>query len=140
MAVGVLCRIVSQEVVVNRLLPIYDLFVQDDTWHIRRACCTVLASFIGALPVEMKASKVEEIYDIFSVDVSRSVRNSIMEVLGEVIAGFERENVPDALLNHFLDMGQQPMNEHERAVMCAFSFPGKLSVLHLIVPFHRLLS
>ncbi|KAG9319794.1 hypothetical protein KVV02_005318 [Mortierella alpina] len=124
MAVGVLCRIVSQEVVVNRLLPIYDLFVQDDTWHIRRACCTVLASFIGALPVEMKASKVEEIYDIFSVDVSRSVRNSIMEVLGEVIAGFEKEKVPDALLNHFLDMGQQPMNEHERAVMCAFSFPA----------------
>ncbi|KAF9567246.1 Serine/threonine-protein phosphatase 4 regulatory subunit 1 [Mortierella alpina] len=124
MAVGVLCRIVSQDVVVNRLLPIYDLFVQDDTWHIRRACCTVLASFIGALPVEMKASKVEEIYDIFSVDVSRSVRNSIMEVLGEVIAGFEREKVPDSLLNHFLDMGQQPMNEHERAVMCAFSFPA----------------
>ncbi|KAF9953254.1 Serine/threonine-protein phosphatase 4 regulatory subunit 1 [Mortierella alpina] len=124
MAVGVLCRIVSQDVVVNRLLPIYDLFVQDDTWHIRRACCTVLASFIGALPVEMKASKVEEIYDIFSVDVSRSVRNSIMEVLGEVIAGFEKEKVPDSLLNHFLDMGQQPMNEHERAVMCAFSFPA----------------
>ncbi|KAI8600356.1 armadillo-type protein [Dissophora ornata] len=124
MALGALCKIVSQDVVVNRLLPLYDVFVQDDTWHIRRACCTILASFIGSLPAEMKADKVEEIYGIFSVDVSRSVRNSIMEVLGEVIAGFEKENVPDSLLNHFLNMGQQPMNEHERAVMCAFSFPA----------------
>ncbi|KAF9190562.1 Serine/threonine-protein phosphatase 4 regulatory subunit 1, partial [Haplosporangium sp. Z 767] len=124
MALGALCKIVSQEVVVERLLPIYDLFVQDDTWHIRRACCTVLASFISSLPVEMKAKKVEEIYDAFSVDVSRSVQNSIMEVLGEVIAGFEREQVPDSLLTYFLDMGQHPMNEHERAVMCAFSFPA----------------
>jgi hypothetical protein len=72
----------------------------------------------------MRATKAEEIYSIFSVDVSRNVRNSIMEVLGEVIVGFERDNVPESLLNHFLDMGQNPMNEQERAVMCAFSFPG----------------
>ncbi|KAG0303538.1 Serine/threonine-protein phosphatase 4 regulatory subunit 1 [Dissophora globulifera] len=124
MALGALCKIVSQDVVVNRLLPLYDIFVQDDTWHIRRACCTILASFIGSLPSETKATKVEEVYDIFSVDVSRSVRNSIMEVLGEVIAGFEREKVPDSLLTHFLNMGQQPSNDHERAVMCAFSFPA----------------
>ncbi|KAF9901573.1 hypothetical protein BX616_002221 [Lobosporangium transversale] len=124
MALGTLCKMVDQDVVVKRLLPLYDIFVQDDTWHIRRACCTILASFIGSLPLDMKASKVEEIYDIFSVDVSRSVRNSVMEVLGEVIAGFEKEKVPDSLLSYFLDMGQQPMNDHERAVMCAFSFPA----------------
>ncbi|KAF9947881.1 putative serine/threonine-protein phosphatase 4 regulatory subunit 1-like, partial [Mortierella alpina] len=124
MALGTLCKIVDQDTVINRLLPLYDLFVQDDTWHIRRACCTVLASFVSSLPVEMKTAKVEQIYDLFSVDVSRSVRNSIMEVLGEVIAGFEKEKVPDSLLKHFLNMGQQPLNEHELAVMCAFSFPA----------------
>ncbi|KAG9319868.1 hypothetical protein KVV02_006941 [Mortierella alpina] len=124
MALGTLCKIVDQDTVINRLLPLYDIFVQDDTWHIRRACCTVLASFVSSLPVEMKTAKVEEIYELFSVDVSRSVRNSIMEVLGEVIAGFEKEKVPDSLLTHFLNMGQQPLNEHELAVMCAFSFPA----------------
>ncbi|KAI1315935.1 Serine/threonine-protein phosphatase 4 regulatory subunit 1 [Mortierella claussenii] len=123
-ALGTLCKVVDQKVVIDRLLPLYDIFVHDDTWHIRRACCTVLASFVSSLPVEMKTSKVEEIYDLYSVDVSRSVRNSIMEVLGEVIAGFEKEKVPDSLLAHFLKMGQQPMNEHELAVMCAFSFPA----------------
>ncbi|CAO3566176.1 unnamed protein product [Mortierella alpina] len=124
MALGTLCKIVDQETVIDRLLPLYDVFVNDDTWHIRRACCTVLASFVSSLPVEMKTAKVEQIYDLFSVDVSRSVRNSIMEVLGEVIAGFEKEKVPDSLLKHFLSMGQQPLNEHELAVMCAFSFPA----------------
>ena len=68
--------------------------------------------------------KVEEIYHIYAKDVSRNVRNSAMEVLGEVIYGLGQGNVPDTLLNHFLSMGQQPMNEHELAVMCAFSFPG----------------
>jgi len=126
MALGTLCSIVDPTVVVDQLLPIYDAFVQDDTWHIRRACCTILAPLIAALPtMEMKASKAEEVYGIFSADVSYSVRNSIMEVLGEVIAKFEREQVPDSLLNHFLSMGQHPINEYERAVMCAFSFPGK---------------
>ncbi|KAF9365139.1 Serine/threonine-protein phosphatase 4 regulatory subunit 1 [Mortierella sp. NVP85] len=123
-ALGALCKIVDQDVVVNRLLPLYDSFVQDDTWHIRQACCTILASLVVSLPVDMRATKAEEIYSIFSVDVSRNVRNSIMEVLGEVIVGFERDNVPESLLNHFLDMGQNPMNEQERAVMCAFSFPA----------------
>ncbi|KAG0223007.1 hypothetical protein BGX31_008754 [Mortierella sp. GBA43] len=124
MALGSLSKIVEQDVVVSRLLPLYDTFVQDDTWHIRRACCTILASLIASLPVDMKATKAEEIYNIFSTDASRSVRNSIMEVLGEVIVVFERENVPESLLNYFLEMGQQPMNEQERAVMCAFSFPA----------------
>ncbi|KAF9350522.1 Serine/threonine-protein phosphatase 4 regulatory subunit 1 [Mortierella sp. AD094] len=123
-ALGTICKVVDQKVVIERLMPLYHIFIHDDTWHIRRACCTVLASFVSSLPVEMKTKKVEEIYDLYSADVSRSVRNSIMEVLGEVIAGFEQEKVPDSLLTHFLNMGQQPMNEHELAVMCAFSFPA----------------
>jgi len=106
-------------------LPIYDTFVQDDTWHIRRACCTILPSLIASLPKEMKASKVDQVYETFSTDVSYSVRNSFMEVLGEVIAKFEQDQVPDSLLTHFLNMGEHPINEYERAVMCAFSFPGK---------------
>lgn len=124
MALGALFKVVDQSVAVERLVPLYDAFVQDDTWHIRRACCTILASLLTVMPVDVKASKAEEIYDIFSVDVSRSVRSSIMEVLGEVIAGFEIGHVPESLLNHFLAMGQHPLNDHERAVMCAFSFPG----------------
>ncbi|KAF9429043.1 hypothetical protein BGZ76_001928 [Entomortierella beljakovae] len=123
-ALGTLCKIVDQNVVIERILPLYDIFIHDDTWHIRRACCTVLALIVSALPVEMKTQKVEEIYNLYSADVSRSVRNSIMEVLGEVIAGFEKEKVPDSLLTHFLNMGQQPTNDHELAVMCAFSFPA----------------
>ena len=123
-ALGSLCKVVDQYVVVNQMLPLFEKFVHDDTWHIRVACCTVLVPFSAALPMELRTRKVEEIYDLYAQDVSRTVRNSVMEVLGEVIVGFERENVPEPLLNHFLSMGQQPMNEHQLAVMCAFSFPG----------------
>ncbi|KAF9536022.1 hypothetical protein BGW38_010341, partial [Lunasporangiospora selenospora] len=77
---------VRKDVMLEKLLPMYEVFIHDDTWHIRRACCTVLPAIIAALPAEMKASKAEEIFDTFSDDLSKSVRNSIMEVLGEVIA------------------------------------------------------
>lgn len=126
MALGTLCKIVPQDVVVSQLLPLFEMFVHDSTWHIRRACCQVLPPFVLSLPVEMRANQIESIYAMYSVDVSRSVRNAMMEVLGELIAGFEQGTVPDTLLEHFLDMGQHPMNEHELAVMCAFSFPGNL--------------
>lgn len=124
LALGTLCKVVDQDVVVNKMLPLFDLFVRDDSWEIRRACCTVLATFSSTLPLDLRIRKVEEIYDIYAADVSRNVRNSAMEVLGEVIYGLGQGNVPDTLLNHFLNMGQQPMNEHELAVMCAFSFPA----------------
>ncbi|KAG9067011.1 Serine/threonine-protein phosphatase 4 regulatory subunit 1 [Linnemannia hyalina] len=124
LALGTLCKVVDQDVVVNKMLPLFDLFVRDDSWEIRRACCTILGTFSSTLPLDLRISKVEEIYDIYAGDVSRNVRNSAMEVLGEVIYGLGQGNVPDTLLNHFLSMGQQPMNEHELAVMCAFSFPA----------------
>ncbi|KAF8944046.1 Serine/threonine-protein phosphatase 4 regulatory subunit 1 [Haplosporangium gracile] len=124
LALGTLCKVVDQDVVVNKILPLFDLFVRDDSWEIRRACCTILSTFTSTLPLDLRIRKVEEIYDIYAGDVSRNVRNSAMEVLGEVIYGLGQGNVPDTLLNHFLNMGQQPMNEHELAVMCAFSFPA----------------
>lgn len=134
LALGTLCKVVDQDVVVNKMIPLFDLFVRDDSWEIRRACCTVLATFSSTLPLGLRIRKVEEIYDIYAGDVSRNVRNSAMEVLGEVIYGLGQGNVPDTLLNHFLNMGQQPMNEHELAVMCAFSFPGKtLSIYHTLL-------
>ncbi|KAG0285745.1 Serine/threonine-protein phosphatase 4 regulatory subunit 1 [Linnemannia gamsii] len=124
LALGTLCKVLDQDVVVNKMIPLFDLFVRDDSWEIRRACCTVLATFSSTLPLDLRIRKIEEIYDIYAGDVSRNVRNSAMEVLGEVIYGLGQGNVPDTLLNHFLNMGQQPMNEHELAVMCAFSFPA----------------
>ncbi|KAG0278888.1 Serine/threonine-protein phosphatase 4 regulatory subunit 1, partial [Linnemannia exigua] len=124
LALGTLCKVVNQDEVVNTLLPLFDLFVRDDSWEIRRACCTILATFSSTLPLGLRIRKVEEIYDLYTGDVSRNVRNSAMEVLGEVIYGLGQGNVSDVILNHFLSMGQQPMNEHELAVMCAFSFPA----------------
>ncbi|KAF9931509.1 hypothetical protein FBU30_010018 [Linnemannia zychae] len=124
LALGTLCKIVSQDVVVNQMLPLFDLFLHDCNWEIRRTCCTILATFSSTLPLELRIKKVEEIYDLYADDVSRNARNAAMEVLGEVIYGLGQGNVPDTLLNHFLSMGQQPMSEHELAVMCAFSFPA----------------
>ncbi|KAG9062504.1 hypothetical protein KI688_005419 [Linnemannia hyalina] len=103
------------------IIPTLERFMGNSQFYVRK----VSEHFAGLFEMlDVKASKAEEIYDIFSVDVSRSVRSSIMEVLGEVIAGFEHEQVPESLLNHFLAMGQHPLNDHERAVMCAFSFPA----------------
>ncbi|KAF9405643.1 Serine/threonine-protein phosphatase 4 regulatory subunit 1 [Podila epigama] len=123
-AMGELCRVVSQNHLVSTLLPIYEECALNENWHVRKACCNVLASFAEAMPADLRRLKVEELYDQFSVDVSRSVRTAVTEVLGPVIASFDKDNVPDTLLQHFLLLGQQPMNDYERASMCAFNFPA----------------
>ncbi|KAG0347640.1 hypothetical protein BG004_007273 [Podila humilis] len=124
LALGELCMVVSRQFLVEKLLPLYESCAQNESWHVRRACCNVLAPFAAALPADLRATKIVEIFDLFSVDVSRSVRIATTEVLGQVIASYDEGNVPDSMLTHFLSMGQQPMNEHERASMCAFSFPA----------------
>ncbi|KAG0080544.1 Serine/threonine-protein phosphatase 4 regulatory subunit 1 [Podila epicladia] len=124
LALGELSIVVSQEFLVDKLLPLFEGCAQNESWHVRRACCNVLASFAAAMPADLRATKVVEMFETFSGDVSRSVRISTTEILGAVIASFDQGEVPESLLTHFLSMGQQPMNDHERASMCAFSFPA----------------
>ncbi|KAG0350504.1 Serine/threonine-protein phosphatase 4 regulatory subunit 1, partial [Podila minutissima] len=124
LALGELSIVVSQEFLVEKLLPLFEGCAQNESWHVRRACCNVLASFAAAMPADLRATKVVEMFETFSGDVSRSVRISTTEILGAVIASFDQGKVPESLLTHFLSMGQQPMNDHERASMCAFSFPA----------------
>lgn len=84
---------VSQEFLIEKLLPLFEGCAQNESWHVRRACCNVLASFASAMPADLRATKVVEMFETFSGDVSRSVRISTTEILGAVIASFDQGEV-----------------------------------------------
>ncbi|KAI8099944.1 armadillo-type protein [Halteromyces radiatus] len=138
-AIGSLATVVNADVAMNRLLPLYMNFSRDTIWHVRRSCVLALPFLCSVLPEETKTQVAIEGVELFKTDVSRNVRNTLAEVIGELIAKFLPEDwetsgkpgkVPDQLLNFFLSLGangnpnQMFKLETDRALICAYNFPA----------------
>ncbi|KAI8336174.1 armadillo-type protein [Chlamydoabsidia padenii] len=138
-AIGSLATVVDVDTALNRLLPLYLEFSRDTIWHVRRSCVLTLPLLCGVLPDETKIKIATEGVEIFKNDVSRIVRNTLVEVIGELIAKFLPEDwetsgrpgkVPDTLLEFFLSLGssgnsnQMFKMETDRTIICAYNFPA----------------
>ncbi|KAI7878973.1 ARM repeat-containing protein [Lichtheimia hyalospora FSU 10163] len=138
-AIGNLATVVDHQVAIDRLLPLYQNFSRDTIWHVRRSCVLTLPLLCGVLPDETRAQIAVDGVKLFKNDVSRNVRNTLAEVIGELIAKFLPEDwettgkpgkVPEALLEYFLSLGpstgvnQMYKSETDRAIICAYNFPA----------------
>ncbi|KAI9306791.1 armadillo-type protein [Cunninghamella echinulata] len=138
-AIGSLATIVDPKVAMDRLLPLYLTFSRDTIWHVRRSCVLTLPLLCAVLPDDVKTRIATEGVEIFKNDVSRNVRNTLAEIIGELIAKFLPDNweetgapgkVPDSLLEFFLSLGassnanQMFKLETDRAIICAYNFPA----------------
>ncbi|CAO3598886.1 unnamed protein product [Absidia cylindrospora] len=138
-AIGSLASVVNADVAVNRLLPLYLQFSHDSIWHVRRSSVLALPLLCGVLPEETKIRIATDGVEIFKNDVSRNVRNTLAEVIGELIAKFLPKDwevtgrpgkVPDQLLEFFLSLGvssnsnQMFKMETDRTLTCAYNFPA----------------
>lgn len=138
-AVGSLAIVVDTAVARDRLLPLYLEFSRDTIWHVRRSCVLTLPLVCGVLDEESRARIAVEGVKLFKNDVSRNVRNTLSEVIGELIAKFLPEdwestgkpgNVPESLLEFFLSLGPSPTpnqmykSDTDRAIICAYNFPA----------------
>ncbi|KAF9581078.1 hypothetical protein BGW38_002037 [Lunasporangiospora selenospora] len=117
-------RIAEKEIVVQHFMPMFDELVMNKSSDVKSACCVALPPLLSALPSDARTERAVVFYNTLSEDVNTSVQNSLADVIGEVIATFEPEKVPDSLLEQFLNMGQQPMAYTQRAYACAFNFPA----------------
>ncbi|KAI9028301.1 armadillo-type protein [Phycomyces nitens] len=140
-AIGSLATVVDPQVTIEKLLPLYLNFSRDAIWHVRRSCVLALPLLCAVLPEEERTNTAVEGVEIFRNDVSRNVRNTLAEIIGELIAKFLPEdweitgrpgNVPRSLLDFFLSLGvnanssQMFKLETDRAIICAYNFPAVL--------------
>ncbi|KAI7849453.1 armadillo-type protein [Circinella umbellata] len=138
-AIGSLATVVDPQVAMERLMPLYLNYSRDTIWHVRRSCVLTLPLLCGVLPEDVKSRIAVEGVKLFKNDVSRNVRNTLAEIIGELIAKFLPEdwettgkpgNVPEPLLEFFLSLGpsasanQMYKLETDRAIICAYNFPA----------------
>ncbi|KAL1925085.1 uncharacterized protein VTP21DRAFT_4739 [Calcarisporiella thermophila] len=131
--VGSLADVVPQDIVVSKLIPLYTQFAHDSIWHVRRSAVTSLPHLLSHLPSNLKSEMAVQAIELFRDDVSRSVRNALGTIIGELFANFLNESmVPDALVQFFLslvtpsgeDAGKIIKLEPDRASTCAYNFPA----------------
>ncbi|ORX50959.1 ARM repeat-containing protein [Hesseltinella vesiculosa] len=138
-AIGSLANVVDPQVALDRLLPLYSAYTRDSIWHVRCSCLLTLPLLCGVLDDETKAQLAVEAVEMFKNDVSRNVRNTLAEVIGELITKFLPDDwettgtpgkVPEPLLEFFLSLGASSNSnqmfklETDRALICAYNFPA----------------
>ncbi|KAI9255493.1 armadillo-type protein [Sporodiniella umbellata] len=140
-AIGSLALVLDADVVEERLLPLYQLFSEDQIWHVRRSCILALPPLCSVLSEAKKTQLTITSVETFRIDVSRSVRNTLADIVGELIARFlpvdweqthQPGQIPGPLLSYFLSLGAHTNNsntgmlklEVDRPFICAYNFPA----------------
>ncbi|DAZ98006.1 TPA: hypothetical protein N0F65_005164 [Lagenidium giganteum] len=129
------CKTAGQELSRERLLPAFLRLAKDDIWGVRKACAESLVGISEALAPEDRGELLVPLFESFVNDSSRWVRIAAFQNLGPFLATLERQDVTDALLEHFLNMASSSSaqfgasGEVEIKYHCAFSFPAIVSIL-----------
>ena len=93
----------------------------------------------------MRAERAVRGIDLFARDVSKSVKSTAGEIIGELITTFQaRGKVPESLVQHFLSLGPGRdtsggsvsaygglgTRDPEKPARCAYNFPGELMTVN----------
>lgn len=137
-AIGQLASCINATTAQERLLPLFEKFAEDQIWHVRRSCVLTLPALCSVLPEDAKHDLTVSSIELFHNDVSRNVRNTLADIVGELVANFlprdwERTRkpgkLPEPLLEYFLSLGSNTANqalklEVDRTYVCAYNFPA----------------
>ncbi|KAG6818201.1 hypothetical protein H0H87_000106 [Tephrocybe sp. NHM501043] len=135
-ALGALAKVVSEEIVVSSLLPLFNTLRGDAVWHVRHSALFALPALLSRLPANHRRSLAVETITTLAKDESSAVQCGVLEALGEVMYTFfgEEGGPPEELVDLFLGRredrrlrdGQQELLAHspERPLICAFNYPA----------------
>ncbi|KAI8875612.1 ARM repeat-containing protein, partial [Backusella circina FSU 941] len=138
-ALGSLALVVETKVAEERLLPLYRDFMEDQVWHVRRSSVMSLPHLCGILTDASRADIAVLSVEAFKNDTSRNVRNTMAEIVGDLISRFlpphweqtgQPGQIPEPILDYFLSLGNSTHHgnqmlklETDRSFICAYNFP-----------------
>jgi serine/threonine-protein phosphatase 4 regulatory subunit 1 len=125
---GKIMATVGPEVALDRVFPIFHTLCKDEIWGVRKACADSLVVVAKGLESSKRHSAVFELFMVFCEDVSRWVRVSACQQLGQLLYTFDKGTVTVNMLKYFTDMAFQgeSSNDSDFSEYCAHSFPGVL--------------
>jgi serine/threonine-protein phosphatase 4 regulatory subunit 1 len=95
-------------------LPLLESLCQDSVWHVRHSSIFALPAILPRLSPEKRRTVALNMMLPLAEDTSSSVRIGVLEVLGEVLCTFQKdEDVPRELLDLFLGRGDWGQREPE---------------------------
>ncbi|KAG8836042.1 hypothetical protein FRC17_010506 [Serendipita sp. 399] len=144
-AIGALAKVVPLELITGYLLPLYEMLVQDEQWHVRHSVLFALPGILARIDATQRRLLTVPSLVQLSRDPADPVRSGLLEVLGEVIYTFRDDpgGPPLELINLFVPpetawaasevlpspATQTWLNDAERPIICAFNFPAVILTL-----------
>ncbi|KAG8754237.1 hypothetical protein FRC14_005259 [Serendipita sp. 396] len=129
----------------NYQLPLYEMLVQDEQWHVRHSVLFALPGILARIDATQRRLLTVPSLVQLSRDPADPVRSGLLEVLGEVIYTFRDDpgGPPRELINLFVPpetawvasevlpspSTQSWLSDPERPIICAFNFPAVIFTL-----------
>ncbi|KAI8389312.1 armadillo-type protein [Blakeslea trispora] len=140
-SLGSLATVIPLSMTIERLIPLYSDLSADKIWHVRKACVITLPLLCETMPDNLKEKMAVDSVHLFKKDDSKSVYNTLADIVGELITKFlpkdwketgQPGNVPEELLTFFLSLGKPVIananfvykSDSECIYSCAYSFPA----------------
>ena len=128
-----ICKGVSKNCFINRLLPVYQKLSKDSLWTIRKVAVSILPELTKLCDSDTISKVLLEIFKDFSQDTKSFVRNSAVEIFGQFIALLDKNDIKqyEELLDFYVNTIQEFANSNKKDDItilqkCAFNFPAVL--------------
>ena len=128
-----ICKGVSKNCFINRLLPVYQKLSKDSLWTIRKVAVSILPELTKLCDSDTISKILLEIFKDFSQDTKSFVRNSAVEIFGQFIALLDKNDIKqyEELLDFYVNTIQEFANSNKKDDItilqkCAFNFPAVL--------------
>ena len=128
-----ICKGVSKNCFINRLLPVYQKLSKDSLWTIRKVAVSILPELTKLCDSETIKKVLLEIFKDFSQDTKSFVRNSAVEIFGQFIALLDKNDIKkyEELLDFYVNTINEFSNSNKKDDIsilqkCAFNFPAVL--------------
>jgi serine/threonine-protein phosphatase 4 regulatory subunit 1 len=128
-----ICKGVSKNCFINRLLPVYQKLSKDSLWTIRKVAVSILPELTKLCDNDTISKVLLDIFKDFSQDSKSFVRNSTLEIFGQFISLLDKNDIKK--YNELLDFYINTINEFDNSKKkedkiilqkCAFNFPAVL--------------
>jgi len=125
-----ICKVGGEHELFERLMPAFVRLSKDDMYRVRRACGESLANVSANVSDDIRSGVLVEIFLRLAQDMSKLVKQSVLQQSGVFISTLPRRVVTNVVLGHYNSMASNPTGDAavdaELRHHCAFSFPGVL--------------
>ncbi len=128
-----ICKGVSKECFINRLLIVYQKLCKDSLWTIRKVAVGILPELTKLCDNDTISKVLLEIFKDFSQDTKSFVRNSTLEIFGQFISLLDKDVIKknNDLLDFYINTINDFSNTNKKddniiLQKCAFNFPAVL--------------